>query len=117
MRRVDRPQLPPHSCAFTLLGTDPDGFFTTNTVIRGLDPTAYVSATAVKTAAAQLGWLSPENHGELVASLDEYERRVEDLEAQLAEADKLITSIDVFESAGYTARKKAGRPKKEAVNG
>jgi len=37
------------------------------------------------------------------------EARVEELELELAEADKRIEAIDVMESAGFTARKRPGR--------
>ena len=111
MQRVPRPVHPPHVCALTLRGEDPDGFFTTNTEIRGLDPKAYICASVVRDMARDLGWFSGEQYAGVVAELEQHERTIDDLRQQLAEADRQLDAIDVLESANYTARKKPGRPK------
>jgi len=110
MRRVARPEHGPHVCSFTLKGEDPEGFFTTNTVIRwGRDPVAYIAVSAVRQAARELGMVSSDEHGLVVGELERANRRVAQLEDEVAEMNRDFEAIDLLQSKGFTARKKPGR--------
>jgi hypothetical protein len=57
----------------------------------------------------------PEDVADRDARIAELERELHDRDLQLREADKLVDAIDVFESAGFRARKKTGRPPSKAA--
>lgn len=111
MQLVPKPAHRPHVCALTLRGDDPEGFFTTNTEIRELDPVAYVSVAAVRMMADRLGYLHPDEAEGIAQALEQREHRVQQLEQEVQELNRDFEAIDLLESRGYSARKKAGRPK------
>lgn len=115
MRRCDKPVFEPYKCAATLRGEDAKGWIDTGIELRGFDPHIYLSFGAIETAATIIGWSSPDVVAGLDARIAELERELHDRDLQLREADKLVDAIDVFESAGFRARKKPGRPPAKAA--
>jgi hypothetical protein len=114
MRRVERPVFSPQICAVTLRGQD-DDWFDTGTDLRGIDPRVYVSGAGCRLAAQAIGWHAPEVVEERDGRIAALERELSELQLQLREADKVIDAIDVFESRGFTTRKKPGRPPSKAA--
>jgi hypothetical protein len=112
VRRCDKPNFAPYKCAATLRGEDREGWIDTGIQLTGFDPHVYLSFAAVKTAAHLVGFADPAPLHDRIAEL---ERENADLQLQLREADKLVDAIDVFESAGFRARKKPGRPPSKAA--
>lgn len=113
MNIVVRPELPPGFCIASLASEDPKGFIDTLLApALPLDPRIYVSVSWVEEMAAKLGWLSPDEAGELRAECDALGGQVLDLEDELARADAALDAIDVIESRDFRARKKPGRPKR-----
>jgi hypothetical protein len=86
---------------------DPDGFIDTGLTPAVVDPRVYASVSVVREWARKLGMVD----GSIVEGL---ERRVADLEAQLAEADNELNAIHILKARGYTPAKKPGRPAKAA---
>lgn len=113
MRRVDRPEQAPHTCAFTLKGQDPEGFFTELTVLRGLDPVVYAAASWVRQAARQLGMVHHDEHQMVVGELEQANHRIAQLEDEVAHLNRDFEAIDILESKGFRSRRKPGRPKVE----
>lgn len=107
--RDTRLHQPPHRCAFTLRAEDPEGFFIGQT-LSGWDPKAAVAISFVRSLARELGYVHPDDHravkGELAAVAAVAERLAAEVEDMRAKFD----AIDVIESEGFRARKKAGRP-------
>ncbi len=114
MRFVDGPGLEPHRCAVTFRGKSEEQgrWIDTGMTLPGYDPHVYLSETAAGSIAAFAGWTSPDDREALDATVDQLLREKADLELQLREADRRLDAIDVFESAGFRARKKTGRPPK-----
>jgi hypothetical protein len=112
VRRCEKPVFEPYMCAATLRGEDRDGWIDTGLQLRGFDPHVYLSFAAVKTAARIVGFEDPAPLRDRIAEL---ERELHDRDLKLREADRLIDAIDVFESQGFRARKKPGRPTTKAA--
>lgn len=112
MRIVHKLPARPHCCAvYPHLGSSQlEGYFETGTTLGEIDPTIYISVVAVKTMAEQLGWVSGDRLLSETQKTQEAEQRVRELEAENAELQRRIDSIDVLASAGFVARKKPGRP-------
>lgn len=107
---VERPELQPGYCMATMSDRDPKGFIDTMNTPSCFDPRVYISVSWVEEAARKLGMEYPKG--------DPAAKRVAELEEQLREADAQLRAIDVIESAGFTARKKAAAKrakKKEAA--
>lgn len=104
-----RPAFEPHYCSFTLRGDDPEGFFEGRNLTGPAD-VAYISVSRVRTYAEALGFASPTTHAAVEEELTAALSRVTELESQLEALQGKFDAIDVLASAGFTARKKAGRP-------
>ena len=109
LRIIERPQLPPGRCVVSLSDEDPQGFIDTGLTLPEIDPRVIVSVTWVKTTAKKLGLVEPDGD----ADNDQLYRENQLLREQLADADKRLEAIDLLEGAGFTARKKRGRPPKK----
>lgn len=101
---VDRCEMPPGQCLVTMSHDDPRGFVDTLLTPAVVDPRVYLSVSWIEETARKLGMVYADE-----AKAAALEARVEELELELAEADKRIEAIDVMESAGFTARKRPGR--------
>lgn len=106
--RVPRLEQPPHRCAFTMRGDDPEGFFLGET-LAGWDPKAGIAVSYARTLARELGYSHPDDVQALRDDLAAATARAEELEALLADAQARFDAIDALESAGFRARKKPGR--------
>jgi hypothetical protein len=111
--RVQRLDQPPHRCAFTLRDQDPEGFFT-GQVLSGWDPSAAVSVSYARSLARELGYVHPDAHRALEDELAAANAEVERLAAEVADLRAKFDAIDVIESEGFRARRKAGRPTTQA---
>lgn len=101
---VERPEMQPGYCMASLADRDPKGFIDTMNTPSCFDPRVYISVSWVEEAARKLGMEYPKG--------DPAAKRVEELEEQLREADAQLRAIEVIESAGFTAKKKAAAKKK-----
>lgn len=100
---VARPEIAPGHCMATLTSEDPKGFLDTLLTPAVVDPRVYLSVSWLEECARKLGFVE----GEVCERL---ERRVADLEAQLAEVDRELDAIHVLKARGYTPARKPGRP-------
>lgn len=107
--RVQRLDQPPYRCAFTLRDRDPEGFYVGET-LSGWDPKAAISASFARSLARDLGYVHPDDHQEAVKALEGALQDNVALQTELEAAEARLAAIDVIESAGFTARKKPGRP-------
>lgn len=105
---VSRPEMSPGHCMFSLKSEDPLGFIDTGLSPACVDPRVYASVSVVREYATKLGMVD----GDVVASL---ERKVHDLELQLAEADADLSAISFLKGRGYQPVKRAGRPTTKAA--
>lgn len=105
---VDRPEIAPGHCMLSLKSEDPLGFIDTLLTPAVVDPRVYASVSVVMEWARKLGMVDG-------ADLEALERRVEDLEAQLAEADSELNAIHILKGRGYQAAKRPGRPAQKAA--
>lgn len=118
MRIVDRPFARPMRCAAIPYIGQSYGervWFDTGSEMQGPDDHVYLSGTAVKEAAAMIGWVSPGEHRLVKAELAGVNAQLEQERRRVLELQRRIDAIDVIESEGFRARKKAGRPPKEAM--
>ena len=99
MNIVERPGLAPGYCMATLAAEDPRGFIDTGNNPATVDPRVYISVSWIEQMGRELGMVD----GDL---LDTAEQRIEDLEADLAEADKLA-------EASHLVISKMPKPKKK----
>lgn len=106
---IDRPALPPGRCIASLSDEDPQGFIDTGNTSGGLDPRVIVSVTWVKTTAKKLGLIEPDGD----TDKDQVFRENRRLREENEQLNRELEAIDVIESRGFTARKKAGRPRKK----
>lgn len=105
---IDRPVLPPGHCIASFADEDPQGFIDTLITPPDIDPRIYISVTWVKTTAKKLGLVEPD--GDAPADLLARENRA--LKVENEALNRQLDAIDVIESRGFQARKKAGRPKR-----
>lgn len=116
MRVVDLPSRPPHRCAvvpFVGGSNARAGFFDTG---MDVDGRVYISrAEAGVQIAEAIGWHPPSKVRALEEEVAAQAARIEQLEAELAEADRFKESIDYIAGEQMKPYKKAGRPKKETV--
>ena len=106
---IDRPALPPGRCIASLSDEDPQGFIDTGNTSGGLEPRVIVSVNWVKTTAKKLGLIEPDGE----ADKDQVFRENQRLREENEQLNRELEAIDVIESRGFTARKKAGRPRKK----
>lgn len=109
MTHVQRPLHPPHRCSFTLKDADPEGFIQ-GQVLSGWDPSASISVGYLKQEARKLGMVDAQTHALLVRELNDARAETNSVRAELDEALRKLAAVDLLESAGFTARKKPGRP-------
>ena len=109
LRIIERPVLPPGRCVVSLSDEDPQGFIDTGLTLPELDPRVIVSVTWVKTTAKKLGLVEPDGD----APADLLARRNRELEEENQALNKQLEAIDMLEGAGFTARKRRGRPPKK----
>jgi hypothetical protein len=107
--RDTRLHQPPHRCGFTLRGEDPEGFFI-GEVLSGWDPTAAISVSYARSLARELGYVHPDDHAQAIRDRDEARSEAARYAGEALRLQSKLDAIDVIESEGFRARKKAGRP-------
>lgn len=109
--------VPGRCILFPQVISDPDGFVMGEEIDASLSivrPT--ISIKGLREASQRYaGMVSQEEVSGLHEEIADLNHRIEQLEGELQEYDRRFQAIDVLESADYTARKKAGRPKKAAA--
>ena len=112
----------PGVCAVTGKAEDPAGFVHTGNTLNGWDPRIQVSVEGLKLLEAELPrdkspFVPKELYQELATKLELAQAEAEalrtfaeDAQKQAADAARKLEAIDLIESAGFRARKKAGRP-------
>ena len=111
------PALPPgaNACAvIPFIRTDPHGFIDTRNVTLRQDQHIYVSYKALVAMGQMYGMVEEDEAEALRAHIDDLKCQLEQAQEDLKEYDQRFDAIDSLESAGFTARKKTGRPKKVA---
>jgi hypothetical protein len=86
----------------------------------GLDPVrCYLAETTAFQIGQSIGMVSREEHEKQGEALACARARIDELEQELREADKLTEGTVAFMKAGYLPRKQTGRPKakKEPAHG
>jgi hypothetical protein len=81
----------------------------------GFEDPCYAHESSVMDLARQLGWVSPYQSRLKDEQIDALKAEAAALTGELQDARRRLEAVDVIESAGFRARKKAGRPAKEAV--
>lgn len=84
-------------------------------MIGGRDNHVYVSVVAAKEMARMIGWVPPGEHKQALKRLAEAEDQLAQAQEQISVLERKFDAIDVLASAGFQARKKAGRPPKEVA--
>ncbi len=118
MRLVASPEKAPGRCAVLPAVTeDPEGFIDTGSEMtdglnQAFDQRVYVSVRAIRALAEKVGLVDGSG---LRAEIAEAIERAERAEAELEEAHRALDAVDVMESAGFTKRRKTGRPSKQPV--
>lgn len=122
MRIVPHAVARPNQCVvYPQLGSNhAEGYFDTGNELPAIDPHIYVSVAAAKEMARELGYVSGEDHAELIAELEAVRSDLDDALGQIGELDTVIDAIDTLESAEFRARKRPGRkpakqPERSAV--
>ena len=112
MRYVQHAAIAPHRCAvIPFIGnSNGRGFIDTGQDLRGWDPHVYVSVEAAEEMAKFIGW-SPKTAEQAVqVKLAERDKRIAELEAELAEADRFRDAATyTLETFGSKVRHKPGR--------
>lgn len=121
MQIVERPELAPGHCIINLSSEDTGGFIDTGLTPACVDPRIYLSRQGVIDAGRAFGFPSPDEAQALSEALEAAQRRVDDLEDQLAEADRYAEAAEYTLSATFgdktKIRNKPGRKPKEPVHG
>lgn len=117
MRRVDRAVIRPMHCALKpYIGQQHEkGFFDFGTEMPGFDNHVYCSVVAAEEMAADMGWLAPADAAGFEERIGGLQDELAGVRAELEQAQAHLDAVDQLVSAGYVARKKPGRPKKEEV--
>lgn len=112
--KTDRPTFSPHVCAVLGKGDDTRGWIDCgNLATNQPDPRVYLSYGGVRTAALLFGWTPPEQVVERDQRITELQDENRKLQAENETLRQRQEAIDVLASAGFTARKKPGRPKEK----
>lgn len=117
MRRVQQANQRPFHCAVIPFkgNSNASGFIDTGQFLG--DDKVYVSFEAAVLLAKEIGWVGPSSKKADESRIAELEREVNDLRAQLQDADKLVSAAEYSLTAfGGKLQKKPGRPKKEPVS-
>lgn len=121
MQIVDRPNIQPGHCIVNLSAEDTRGFIDTGLDPAVVDPRVYVSYAAVRDMARLFGFVDPVELGARDEALEHALKRIEDLEDQLAEADRYAEAAEYTLSATFgdktKIRNKPGRKPKGATDG
>lgn len=116
MRFVEQAAIRPSRCAVFphIPGNHRDGFIDSGSELLSSahDNHVYVSVVAVREMARMIGWLDPDAKRDLENRVAVLERENHRLEDEVIQLNREFEAIDLLESAGYTARKKPGRPAK-----
>jgi hypothetical protein len=118
MRIVALPFARPMRCAaIPYIGQSAQGeiWFDTGSELMGPDDHVYLSGTAVKECARMIGWVPPSDIKALRRELEDVRHELAAVLTERHELKHKLDAIDVIESADFRARKKPGRPPKEAV--
>jgi outer membrane murein-binding lipoprotein Lpp len=112
VRLVQQPVRIPHRCAVIpyVGATHPSGFFDTGTDFAGFR--VYVSVVAVQEMARQLKWVPAGTLEHARADTAAAMRRVAELEAKVAELERVVGAVQTLKAAGYQQARKPGRPPK-----
>lgn len=116
MRLVQQANQSPFRCAvipFKGNSNSRYGFIDTGQHLR--DEKVYVSVEAAFEIGKLIGWSPPSHKRGLEAENAALKARIDQLEAELLEADKFKDSIDYIGREQMKPYKKPGRPKKEAT--
>jgi hypothetical protein len=113
VRTVDQAAMPPHRCAvFPQLGnSNARGFFDTGSDLDR--QRVYVSFVAVCEMARELGWIGPTQRRGLEDEIASLKAEMEQVSADLEEAERQIAAIDFLGSKDFVTRQKKGPKKKE----
>lgn len=115
MQFVTEAPWPPRACIVTGFGVTMTSkgrlLDTMNTTQTG--ERIYLSDDAINQVAALFDYAPRTELDETAEALEAAMARIDELEAQLKETADKLAAIDFIESAGFTARKKTGRPKKK----
>lgn len=107
MYLVDRPTLVPGHCIVNPgCSEDPRGFIDMGFEVEEIQPRIYVSAQAVIDMGRLFDFPSPEEHVELAERLAKAEDALEDVQAQLAEADRYAEAAEYTLKATFGAEQK-----------
>lgn len=90
-------------------------WFDTGSEMQGPDDHVYLSGTAVTECAKMIGWVPPGEIRQARAELAGVQAQLEQERRNVLELQRRLDAIDVIESEGFRARKKAGRPPREVV--
>lgn len=118
MRLVERPHARPMRCAAIPYIGQAYGervWFDTGSEMQGPDDHVYLSGTAVTECAKMIGWVPPGEIRQARAELAGVQAQLEQERRNVLELQRRLDAIDVIESEGFRARKKAGRPSREVV--
>jgi hypothetical protein len=118
VRIVALPFARPMRCAaIPYIGQSAKGeiWFDTGSELMGPDDHVYLSGTAVKECARMIGWVPPSDVRTLQAEVRHLNDELAALVAHRDDLERKLAAIDVIESADFRARKKPGRPPKEAI--
>jgi hypothetical protein len=97
---VERPTMAPGFCMASMAAEDSQGFIDTLLSPPLVDPRVYISVSWVEETARKLGMVHPDDDSDLRAE-------VELLREQLRERDEQLHAVEILESAGFAAKKKA----------
>jgi hypothetical protein len=75
----------------------------------------YLTDSDARQLGAMVGLVHPQEVRRVQAEADAHAERVQRLEKELLEERRRWDALDVLESEGFRARKKPGRPAREAV--
>lgn len=119
MQIVDRPEVYPGHCIVNLSSEDAGGFIDTLLTPAAVDPRVYVSRQAVIDMGRLFGFPTPEETQALSEALESATKHVDQLEAELAEADRYAEAAEYTLKATFGSdqkiRAKPGRKAKVAA--
>jgi hypothetical protein len=115
MRLIDRPWKTPGRCAL-VAHVDPvtvphARWIDTDGILQGWDQHVFLSDVGVRQAMSVFGFPTPLEHEAVVAQLAVVEAELAAARARMVELEGELAAVDVLESADFTRRRKAGRPK------
>jgi hypothetical protein len=112
---IPRPEFPPGQCIASCQSEDPKGFVDTLlTPSLDGDHRVIVSVSWIEECARKLGFLSPDEAGELRATIDALDSEKAALERELEQADEIVGAVYTLKNNGFAQGKKPGRPAKAA---